>query len=232
MQRIFHLCKGYKTTNKLNRKIIYYHIPKCGGTTFSTIFSFLFPKHQRLFGSPTGERNTNTSYEFFLKNKKEIFKYNPDFIYGHFPYSVSKLFPDRFSIIILRDPVDRCISHYNFLVNRKLISQEESIEKCFKENLIPDNVITRMFSDNFNDKIYFDKNLFQTLVKIFTNEIDLIVDLKNIGLLYNEIITLYNLPNLLFENYQVSKFKFFKNNQENIEIIKKYNNCDIKIYDY
>ena len=38
----FYLCKGYNVQKNEKKPIIFYHIPKCAGTTFSVLFSYLF----------------------------------------------------------------------------------------------------------------------------------------------------------------------------------------------
>ena len=81
----FYLCKGYNVQKNEKKPLIFYHIPKCAGTTFSVLFSYLFSRSLRIPGSPFGERKTNIAFEYFLKNKKKIFDYNLNFIYGHFP---------------------------------------------------------------------------------------------------------------------------------------------------
>ena len=53
-----------------------------------------------------------------LSNKNNILNSNFDFIYGHFQYSISNYFPNRLSITTFRNPVERCISHYNMIMEK------------------------------------------------------------------------------------------------------------------
>ena len=90
----FYLCKGFQIQKKPLKPIIFYHIPKCAGTTFSVVFSYLFKKIYRIPGSLTGERGGSIAFDFFKNNKEKILKNEPHFIYGHLPYEVSEYFPN------------------------------------------------------------------------------------------------------------------------------------------
>ena len=57
MKKKFILCSGYKTSNNTDKPLIFFHLPKSGGTTFSAIFSHLLIKPVRIWGSADGERN-------------------------------------------------------------------------------------------------------------------------------------------------------------------------------
>ena len=62
----YYLCRGYKL-EKTNKQLIYYHIPKTGGTTICNILHTLFKSSFRIKGSPTNERGGDSAYEFFFK---------------------------------------------------------------------------------------------------------------------------------------------------------------------
>ena len=67
---------------------------------------------------------------------------------------------------------------------------------------------------------------------VLLKEIDLIYDIKNSSDLYNLLISLYDLPNLFFQEQQKTKNMQLNFDDEKIEIIKKYNEYDIKLYEY
>ena len=233
----FYLCKGYNVQKNEKKPLIFYHIPKCAGTTFSVLFSFLFSRSLRIPGSPFGERKTNIAFEYFLKNKKKIFDYNPNFIYGHFPYEISKYFSKYLSVTIIREPVERCISHFKFLISRNIIKKNSFFENdylkyCFENNIITPNVMTRQFSSKSFIKDNINENMFLKARNVLLKEIDLIYDIKNSSDLYNLLISLYDLPNLFFQEQQKTKNMQLNFDDEKIEIIKKYNEYDIKLYEY
>ena len=227
----YYLCRGYKL-EKTDKQLIYYHIPKTGGTTICNILQGLFKASFRIKGSPTNERGGYSAYEFFFSNKNKILNSNFDFVCGHFQYSISNYFPNRLSITTLRNPVERCISHYNMIMERNLLDRDTNIEECFKKNLIPQNMITQIFSGTDNKDLKINNDKLNVALNRITKNIDFLFDIKNISDLLNLIISLYDMPNLFFQKLQQSKKNYFKKNEKNIEIIKKYNELDIEIYSY
>ncbi len=235
--KVFHLCKGFKTNKNPSKPIIFYHIPKCAGTTFSVIFSYLFSKQIRIPGSPFGERNTDIAFDYFLKNKKKIINFNPDFIYGHLPYEFSKYFAKSFSLTILRDPMKRCISHFNFLCERGWLGKDLPFDKidyedCFKKEIVPSNIITRQLCGSGYNKKFINEEDFNNAKNIIVNKINLICNVENSHDLFNLLISIYDLPNLIFQKEQVSKKRLINIDEKTMNIIRKYNEYDIKLYDY
>ena len=92
--------------------------------------------------------------------------------------------------------------------------------------------MTRQFSSKSFIKNNIDENMFLKARDVFLKEIDLIYDIKNSGELYNLLISLYDLPNLFFQEKQKTKNIQLSFDDEKIEIIKKYNEYDIKLYEY
>ena len=204
----FYLCEGYQI-KKTDRPIIYFHIPKCGGTTVCNILRYLFSYPKRIYGPPTGKSGSILAFESFLSNKNKYLNANLDFLYGHFQYSIAKNFPNMLSITAIRNPIERSISHYNMIVEKVKINQKVSLKKWFEDSFIPANIMTQILScDNHKDtKINSEK--YERALNVLTNEIDIVFDSKNIFDLLNLIISLYDLPNLFFQNLQKTKKELF-----------------------
>ncbi len=221
----YYLCEGYETKT-INKKILFFHIPKCGGTTVTNILAHLF-----LWQSKDYYRLKKISFE---KNKNYFLKKNYDFIYGHIPYYYTKYFQNRFLVTVIRDPVERFISHINHEIHRKRIKQNISLEECLEKELVPLNLITRLFSKNnlmnIQSKDLNDKNLYEA-INILEREIDLVVDITKINFLINYLISKFDFPNVLYQWTQQSKGNFFEINQ-NREIISYYNSLDVKLYSH
>ena len=92
--------------------------------------------------------------------------------------------------------------------------------------------MTRQFSSKSFIKDNINENLFLKARNVLLKEIDLIYDIKNSSDLYNLLISLYDLPNLFFQEQQKTKNMQLNFDDEKIEIIKKYNEYDIKLYEY
>ena len=96
--------------------------------------------------------------------------------------------------------------------------------------MIPNNAIVQIFSceDNMDQNI--DINKIEHAFWVLKNHIDLVYDSKNINQLLNKIISIYDFPNLFFENMQVTRQRKLNRNRENIDVIKNYNKYDIELY--
>ncbi len=66
----YFLCEGYKT-NISDKNIIYYHVPKTGGTTISNLLLSLFEKPYRIPGSQTKNNHSPTCFENYEKDLKK-----------------------------------------------------------------------------------------------------------------------------------------------------------------
>ena len=95
---------------------------------------------------------------------------------------------------------------------------------------IPSNIIVQMFSCKDNTDRTIDTNKMENALRTLKNDIDFIYDSKDINKLLNKLKSIYDFPNLFFENMQITSKKTLYRNNENIDLIKKYNKYDIELY--
>lgn len=94
------------------QKVLFDHLPKCGGVTVNhyLISQYRKKKIYQIYG-----RNPHSSVMEF-KSLPEATRFSYDVVLGHF---ADELFdfvhPDKISITIFRDPVDRILSHYYYV---------------------------------------------------------------------------------------------------------------------
>ena len=119
-----------------------------------------------------------------------------------------------------------------FIVEKNQLDRGTTIEECFKNNLMPQNIITQIFSGTDNKDLKINDNKLNVALYKITKNIDYLFDIKNISGLLNLIISLYDMPNLFFQKLKQSKKNYFPKNEKNIKIIEKYNEFDIEIYSY
>ena len=230
-EKIFYKCLGFQTHLKYNKPLFFYHVPKCAGTTFVVLISHLFKITHRLSGPlfKYNDKGGSTAFEKYLKNKNVINSSNLDFLYGHVPFEVhNKLKKKYLFITTVREPIERCISHYIWGINRGYFSITDNIEDLFSQNKIPKNTIVNQFSGTGISNPNCDESIKSSLNNL-RNKIDLLFDADDVFNLLNLIISSYDLPNLFFQNQQVCNNKI-KISKKTIDIIKKNNEKDVILY--
>jgi len=91
------------------RKFLFDHLPKCGGSTLKKYLRLQYPK-RKIFS--IDGRNPPKSVELF-KNFSQKKRYSYDLVEGHQAhYLINYIHPDSLKITVLRNPIDRIISHY------------------------------------------------------------------------------------------------------------------------
>ena len=121
------------------RKLLFDHLPKCGGTTITNYIrsNYLRRKVFRIHGSqPTA------SVEEFLSFPQSV-RYQYDCIYGHFADQLLDLVhPETIAVTVFRNPVDRIISHYYYVKSQEehylhdqIISAEIQLEDYASSDL-------------------------------------------------------------------------------------------------
>ena len=131
--------------------VIFIHIPKCAGTTLTQgIIQKTFSRRQRLIFHGNSTRALISQLQGMPDYRKERIRC----IAGHFAFGIHQFLPQRAQYItLLREPVDRVVSHYYFARRTERhylhkqagsISLKDYVEKL--ENLEMDNGQTRILA--------------------------------------------------------------------------------------
>jgi len=93
------------------RKILFDHLPKCGGLSLNTYLEAHYPRGKTFSLNP---RNLTLSVNKF-KSLSERDRYGYDLIKGHLAHELlDYVHPECLKVTVLREPVDRIISHYYY----------------------------------------------------------------------------------------------------------------------
>jgi len=227
----FKIIKSDLNKNALFRNNIYFmHVPKCGGTTIDHIFL----KLSNVLGSFKFSR---FSYDQ-EKNKKKFFIESlqndcPVYISGHLDFNFTKNLKNVFKCTIIRNPLDRVLSHYKFTLfklNKK--PAEYDLINYIKDEIdnYRENLITRHFSGmlNVKNKVReIDKQMAITNIKIF-DQIDIFDNWDNF---VYELLSKHGFPSILYSRFQKHYYDFvFNPNQSEIDFIRKHYHHDFEIY--
>ena len=117
-------------------KLLFVHVPKSGGTSLSHSLRAKFPlSYFKLEEAPTNDVCRNMSFQQLTNFKCRIMAYhaamNKHFLQGHFPVTNETLksdFAGYKAVTLLRDPVERIISHYHFDKRLSAMTPEEFLE--------------------------------------------------------------------------------------------------------
>jgi hypothetical protein len=99
------------------QRLIFLHIPKAGGTTLHSVLQHVYQKEETFDINVSGDKLTTdefTNLSVAEKNKVRLLK-------GHMYYGLHSQFAedDAKYLTFLRDPVQRVVSHYHYILRKK-----------------------------------------------------------------------------------------------------------------
>lgn len=213
-----------------NNSIFFMHIPKCGGTTIDHVFA----KLSLILNNVKYHR-----YKYKkLEDKKKLLISNLDskkinFISGHLDFNFTGNIKNLYKCTIVRDPTNRVISHYKFMIHKLKQTPENYSFETFLENEINnyrDNIITRHFTGLLDEKKKITNN--EKLIAIQNIKyFDNIQLLDNWDNFLSQILTLFGLPSILYSRFQQHEYDFsYELTKKDSDLIHKYYKYDYEVY--
>lgn len=233
-----------KHNNREYQAIVFLHIPKTGGNTLYFVIDNIYPADRVYTIEPDKKKKPLEKFRNLSDNEKRNIK----ILRGHMGFGQHKFLPQPCTYItMLRDPVERVISHYYFVLespqhglhDKVTLSQMELKEYVTSGISIElNNGQTRMISGLKSEYNYgYGEN---PLEKLITAKNNLNKYFSVIGLTerYDETLILlkrefgWDWP--FYRRVNVTKGKIARGKipASTIEIIKEYNRLDIELYDY
>ena len=128
-------------------RLVFQHIPKTAGSTLQTLLIRQFPRNEMFICGKDGVLSDFLSLEPRARDELSI-------LIGHVDYGIHKQFNgDSMYFTFLRDPLERTISHYYFILNDSSHRYNQqarnmSLGQFIKSGIRPrmNNCLTRMIS--------------------------------------------------------------------------------------
>ena len=243
-----------KNSKNIHHSYLFYFVPKCGGTYFRDILQYntaIKSYDENLIQKIEGvlkDKKSSKKLKKIANNKiKKIFKFhrqilkNPKkncFYFVHNGFYKKKPDLNKYKkIILIRNPIDREISNYNYYKN---FNKKFNLNKFdeFKEYNLKDYINSKLFLDNIITRILCNKMLKNE--KIYNNDFLLALSMcQNSSIVFfnqikNFVKKEFKIKNLRKKNYNKNKsIKFlYRSNidKKDLELIKKYNKFDLNLY--
>ncbi len=227
--------------NSKPRKILFEHVPKCGGTTVVNYLKSQY-SNDKIFN--VNELSLRESIDYFKSlPKKERYSY--DLIYGHGAHKLKDyVHPKTIKFTILRNPIDRIISHYYYVLRtpkhylyNKVITKEMSLMDYVSSNISDElqNSCVQRFSGMTLREIEKDPDKsIEEAYNVLKNEYSVVGILEN----FNQTMELVAKKAFFNKKFEVEELNKTTDRPKKKEIdeltlktIKKINSLDIKLYD-
>ena len=249
-------------TSKIDKTIIFCHLPKTAGTSISYSIPYIRFRDCYLFKYPAHQEN----------NKHQDI---PQAISGHFPYGVHNWFEnlENYSYFtFLRNPIDRCISSFNwfhFEKTKLFLSCKniyEYLEQCLEQN-INCNCMCRQLSGieklddidlSYHNSAWFQhegcyfrsilfgkrpyteekmKMFYQVALENLSTKFDFVGKFENIENDFRKLCKLYNFDCALSKTKFRSSHKKIQNlfdieDKKIFNLLAEMNKYDILLYEY
>tara|TARA_B110000037_G_C17118850_1_gene504927 strand:+ start:962 stop:1654 length:693 start_codon:yes stop_codon:yes gene_type:complete len=197
---------------------IFYHIPKCGGSSIREFCKNLFINSgynlENIYIAAKNQGRPNIMSENILNNIKYKLE-NKKIILSHINTKLYNLLPSKYNITCIRNPITRFFSNFNHFILSN--NSNYNLEDLFINNINKFNEIG-VYLIYYNSNYFINDNKSYDFIIIFEN---LNNDLKKLNKNINSKIDI-NIPhinpgkdNIINKNY----FKFNINNKIHNDIV-------------
>lgn len=229
--------------NTEDKSMIFLHVPKAAGTTLHQIIERQY-KSNAIFSL-----NVETNEEFINEFTKlsESQRKNIRVLKGHMNFGLHKFLPQPFPYItMVRDPVERIISHYYYILRNpthylynEVTSRNMSLKDyvCSEISIELDNDQTRLLAGRHKTDVGFGKcssNVLETAKKNIEEHFAVV----GISEKFDETLILlkklfgWKLPFYIKANVTTNRLLKKEIAEDTLKVIEKHNELDIELYTY
>ncbi len=223
--------------------LIFLHIPKTGGTTLNSILSKKYPR-DRIYSTGSVWRGDPLKEVRAISSTKLR---NISLFRGHMPFGIHEFLPKPSTYItMLRDPVERVISHYYFVLahpshydHLELVSNEMTIDQFIQSGISKemDNGQTRILS-GVGSELSFgecDRKLLDKAINHIGEHFAVVGLMEKFDeslLLIKRAMSWGSPPVYIRKNVAKNKQNVGNVSQRTINVIKEYNKLDCELYKF
>lgn len=237
------LLELFKFRKRQEPVIIFLHIPKTAGTTLQTIINKQFKREYVYELDNSNAQKSMEKFQHLPDSEKQKYKV----ILGHMWFGLHRYLPRASTYItVLRDPVDRVVSHYYFVKRRKdhylhdiVESQRLSLKEYIENGLSTElnNGQTRLLSGCIDEKAYPFGKCPGALLEQAKKNLDRYFSIVGIQEEFTDTLSLirkvlgWSTPDFK-ENVTVNRPPKDEIPAETVAIIRHFNQLDIELYGY
>lgn len=215
-------------------RINFCHVPKTAGGSLSA-----WLRSQYLPNEVLAYENATELFDITDRSLKEDFS----LYMGHAGAKFAKRLPeDTINIIVLRDPVDRIISLYNYFIYKEVIPRTTSIidfSSSPNNSMQVSNLMTWMLGADFSQAIRNRENQRKKSIEDIYKEAINNIELFNIigfneelDLFLKRIATTFNLNNIEIGEVNKVEKKITNISKEEREVLENLVDYDFKLYSH
>jgi hypothetical protein len=187
------------------------HIPKTGGTTLRVVLRAITARlGDRIIqaeGNIYGMLFGNGKLESLVNLKENVEKNGSDasVIIGHIPYGTCENL-ERPAIygVLVRNPIDRTMSHFKHGLIRNLWSEDETLDELVGSGNFIDNLQTRIIAGHIDADSPCTGETLALAKKHLEVDYALAATVNDFGSFLAYVLTLLNGPDLIYGNCQMS----------------------------
>jgi len=230
----------YLSSAKRPRKILFDHLPKCGGSSLNKYLQAHYPRRKTFLTNGIDAAPSIDKFRNFSLSKRHGY----DLVTGHRANQLlDYVHPESLKVTVLREPVDRIVSHYYYAkrtplhyLHSKIHESEMSLEDYVTSGISRElrNWYTIYFSGlTMDDAEANPDESVNIAVEVILRKYDIVGFLDNFSSFFN---TLREQAGLRY-NYQNEKVNVTEGRiaindipQSTISKIEKKNHLDIALY--